>query len=191
VSKSYFQWSMDRCALIDSLEEAGGIAKRSVTVLTSGGFDPIHPGHISYLQQSIWKAKKFHRDVHGCSIDPTLIVLVNSDAFLEKKKGRAFMPIMARCQIVSAVLPYKDYGCVVVPFVPTDPEDMTVCEAIQAIKPNYFCKGGDRDLSNIPEVDVCNKVGTTIITGCGDEKYWSSSDFIKEHNEFLYTQMGL
>ena len=73
----------------------------------------------------------------------------------------------------------------VIPFVPSDPTANSVCEAIRRIKPDYFCKGGDRDLSNIPEVKVCEEVGTTIITGCGMDKYWSSSDFINKHNQWL------
>jgi bifunctional ADP-heptose synthase (sugar kinase/adenylyltransferase) len=79
----------------------------------------------------------------------------------------------------------------VIPFIPSDPEDMSVCEVIEKLKPDYFCKGGDRDLSNIPEVDVCKAVGAEIITGCGDDKYWSSSNFIRDHNNWMYTQMGL
>jgi len=151
-----------------------------VSIMTSGGYDPIHGGHISCIQSARHKA--FQQMSHGRALQINeFIVVVNGDRFLEQKKGRAFMPLRARCQVVSAIRGV-DY---VVPFIATNHNDMSVCEAIEIIKPTYFCKGGDRNLDNIPEVDVCKKIGTEIITGCGEDKYWSSSDFINKHNEWM------
>jgi len=103
-------------------------------------------------------------------------VAVNNDDFLINKKGRAFMPHNVRCQIVSAIK-YVDF---VVPYNPTRSNDMTVCEAIEIMRPDYFTKGGDRELGNIPEVEVCTQVGTKIVTGVGDDKLWSSSEYLKK-----------
>lgn len=132
--------------------------------LTSGGFDCLHSGHISSFLEGATKVGK-------------LIVVVNGDEFLRRKKGRPFMPLKVRTQIVSAIQGV-DYA---IPFTATDPEDMGVGEAIEIIRPNYFLKGGDRtNAENIPEWDVCEKVGATILTGVGDDKFWSSSDFLRE-----------
>lgn len=131
-------------------------------VLTSGGFDPIHPGHISCITES-----KQHGD--------TLVVLVNGDAFLRAKKGKPFQDLMTRCMIVSAIRGV-DY---VVPFEIEG--DTTVIKALEAIKPHVFTKGGDRiDCSTIPEWEVCEKNNIKIVTGVGLEKKWSSSQFLKE-----------
>ena len=147
----------DFCRLRDTL---------GTVVCTSGGFDPIHPGHATCIVES----KRFA---------DTLVVVVNGDAFLRAKKGRPFQDLRTRCQIV-ACLRGVDY---VVPFEIED--DPTVCEALRRIRPNVFTKGGDRtDLSNIPEWDVCQEVGARIESGVGLQKDWSSSDFLTEWGEF-------
>lgn len=151
-----------------------------VSILTSGGYDPLHGGHVSCIQDSKVKASNLMSHEQTMKIS-AVIVVVNGDSFLKKKKGRALMPLRARCQVVSAIRGV-DY---VVPLVTTDPADMTVCEALEIIKPYFFCKGGDRNLSNIPEVDVCKRVGIKVITGCGDDKYWSSSDFTNNYRNFV------
>jgi cytidyltransferase-like protein len=129
-------------------------------VVTSGGFDPIHPGHISLLQES---AK--HGDV--------VVAVVNGDAFLRAKKGRPFQDLQTRCLIVSAIR-HVDY---VVPFEIDG--DLTVCEALRRLHPAVFTKGGDRvDADTIPEWDVCQELGIEIVTGVGAGKQWSSSWFL-------------
>lgn len=151
---------------IDYLTDRLSKLKYPHIILTSGGFDPIHPGHISCIRDSPSK-------VLSC-LDYRLVVLVNGTNFLLKKKGYEFIPLEARCQIVGA-LKGVHY---VVPFEPSDPNDMTVCEAIEKLKPHYFTKGGDRiDASTIPEWDVCAKNNVKIITGVGLLKKWSSSHF--------------
>jgi cytidyltransferase-like protein len=129
-------------------------------VVTSGGFDPIHPGHISLLQASAQYGQ--------------VIAVVNGDAFLRAKKGRAFQDLQTRCLIVSAIR-RVDY---VVPFEIEG--DLTVCEALRRLRPNVFTKGGDRvDAESIPEWDVCKELGIEIITGVGAGKQWSSSWFLE------------
>ena len=135
-------------------------------IATSGGYDPIHPGHISCLMDS-----KLHGDV--------LVVIVNGEGFLREKKGKAFQSVDTRCRVVSAlrnvdfVIPFEIEG------------DSTVIEAIRAIRPHVFTKGGDRtDFSNIPEWPVCQELGVEIIPQVGLDKEWSSSDFLREWGEF-------
>lgn len=145
----------------DSLRE--GLGK---IVCTSGGFDPIHPGHVSCIHES-----KAYGDV--------VVVVVNGDTFLKNKKGKAFMDLKTRCHIVSYIKGV-DY---VIPF---DIEnDQTVCVALEKIRPHIFTKGGDRiDETSIPEWNICQSNGIEVISGVGHKKEWSSSDFLHEWGEF-------
>ena len=135
-------------------------------VATSGGFDPIHPGHISCLLES----KKY---------GDTLAVIVNGDAFLRNKKGKPFQDLATRCTIVSAirgvdfVIPFEIEG------------DQTVSVALEKIKPHIFTKGGDRiDEKSIPEWETCKKNNIEVISGVGFNKSWSSSDFLRDWGKF-------
>lgn len=129
-------------------------------VLTSGGYDPLHPGHISSIQDS-----KRYGDL--------VVVVVNGDAFLRAKKGKAFQDLETRCLVVSAIRGV-DY---VVPFEIEG--DQTVREALRRLRPNVFTKGGDRlDATTIPEWDVCEDLGIEVVTGVGEDKRWSSSWFL-------------
>ena len=149
-------------ARIISLKDFAALRPKlpGIVVATSGGFDPIHPGHISCIQES-----KKYGDV--------LAVIVNGDAFLRAKKGKPFQDLHTRCLIVSAIAGV-DY---VVPFEIEN--DATVCEALAAIRPHVFTKGGDRiDEQTIPEWGVCVKHNIKIATGVGIDKKWSSSWFL-------------
>lgn len=151
-------------APILTLEEFA-ILRKGLTgkvVLTSGGYDPIHPGHISCLAES-----KNYGDI--------LVAVVNGDWFLYHKKGVPFMTLATRCEIVSA-LPWVDY---VVAFEIEN--DTTVNVALETILPNVFTKGGDRvDESTIPEWQVCQKNNIEIVTGVGDSKVHSSSNILED-----------
>lgn len=158
----YSNWQMPKGAPIVSIDELLEKVNHKYLVVTSGGFDPIHPGHISCIQES----KKYNA---------ILAVLVNGDQFLTAKKGRPFQDLRTRCQIVST-LQGVDY---VVPYEVAD--DMTVSAALEEIKPLVFTKGGDRvDAKTIPEWTTCAKHGINVITGVGSPKTWSSSDFLEE-----------
>jgi cytidyltransferase-like protein len=129
-------------------------------VVTSGGFDPIHPGHISLLQTSAQYGR--------------VVAVVNGDAFLRAKKGRPFQDLQTRCLIVSAIR-HVDY---VVPFEIEG--DLTVNEALRRLRPDVFTKGGDRvDAETIAEWETCKELGIEIITGVGADKQWSSSWFLE------------
>jgi D-beta-D-heptose 7-phosphate kinase/D-beta-D-heptose 1-phosphate adenosyltransferase len=130
-------------------------------VATSGGFDPIHPGHISCI-------------IESAGFGDALVVIVNGDSFLTEKKGKPFQDCRTRCLIVSGIRAV-DF---VVPF--DAPGDQTVSKALESIRPSVFTKGGDRvDASTIPEWSVCQDIGTEIITGVGMSKEWSSSWFLE------------
>ena len=129
-------------------------------VATSGGFDPIHPGHISCI-------------IESSGYGDVLVVIVNGDSFLTEKKGKPFQDCHTRCLIVSGIRTV-DY---VVPF--DAPGDPTVSRALAAIRPDVFTKGGDRfDDASIPELEVCREIGAEVITGVGLDKEWSSSWFL-------------
>ncbi|MES2216471.1 MAG: adenylyltransferase/cytidyltransferase family protein [Patescibacteria group bacterium] len=134
-------------------------------VCTSGGFDPLHPGHVSCIAES-----KQYGD--------TLVVIVNGDDFLRRKKGKPFMDLKSRTHLVSYIRGV-DY---VIPFEIEN--DVSVSVALARIRPHIFTKGGDRDISNIPERDTIIKHDIKVISGVGHEKLWSSSDFLKEWGEF-------
>jgi cytidyltransferase-like protein len=133
------------------------------TILVTGGFDPLHSGHISYFES----AKK---------LGDKLIVGVNSDAWLERKKGRSFMPINERTNIiqnlkmVDGVILFND-------------DDGTATEAIKNVQKLFpddhiiFANGGDRTAKNIPEMAIDN---VEFIFGVGGEDKKNSSSWILE-----------
>jgi cytidyltransferase-like protein len=134
------------------------------TVMVSGGFDPVHVGHIRYIRE----ASKYG----------DVIVIANSDKWLFRKKGFSFMEFKSRYEILDAIK-----GVVLVDSVNDD--DGTVCSAIRRLKPTYFANGGDRGKTNTPEQDVCEELGIELLWGVGgDEKMDSSSDLVKRSRDF-------
>ena len=134
------------------------------TVMVSGGFDPVHVGHI----RLILEAAKYGN----------VIVIANSDKWLYKKKGFVFMPFEARKEILDSIK-----GVVLVDSV--NDKDGTVCDAIRKLKPNYFANGGDRKKTNTPEVDVCKELEIKLLWGVGgDKKLASSSDLVQGSRDF-------
>ena len=124
-------------------------------VAISGYFDPIHVGHLEYINM----AKK---------LGDKLVVIVNNNYQCELKKGKPFMDEKDRVTIVSNLKNVDEV------FLSID-KDKTVCASLEKIKPDIFANGGDRKNYEIPESVVCKKYGITIIDGLGD-KIRSSSD---------------
>ena len=134
------------------------------TIMVSGGFDPVHAGHIRMIR---------HAAEYG-----DVIVIANSDDWLWRKKGFIFMEWERRVEILNAIK-----GVVLVDSV--DDSDGTVCEAIRRHKPTYFANGGDRGRTNTPEQSVCEELGVELLWSIGgDEKVDSSSDLAKKARNF-------
>ena len=161
------------------------IGYHQAVMLTSGGFDPFHVGHLRCIQETVKMAnnpKQF-----PSANRPLVTVLVNCDAFLKAKKGYNFMSLEDRMEIihgiagVDSVLPwfYKN-------------DDFTVSKAIHKIRPRWFTKGGDRtDATNIPEWGICQQVGCNVITGVGGEKIRSSSELVENADRFNLEAVAL
>lgn len=124
--------------------------------MASGYFDPIHVGHIEYLEMA-------------AKLGDKLIVIVNNDNQAVLKKGTPFMTEGDRLKIVSSL------KCVDEVFLSID-EDPTVCRSLQAVSPDIFAKGGDRFVDEIPEATICKEIGAEIVDGLG-MKIRSSSDY--------------
>lgn len=135
-------------------------------IVTSGGFDPMHVGHLRCLQETGRIASKW-------SPHSRTAVIVNGDGFLMRKKGYAFMPEAERLEIIA--------GVEGVDFVaPWDDGGQTVTGALDILRPEIFTKGGDRDSAqNVPEFDLCDKIGCKVLFGIGGGKIQSSSDLVR------------
>ena len=130
--------------------------KRKI-VCVSGGFDPVHVGHVRMTQEAAR-----HGDV---------IVIANSDDWLKRKKGYVFMDYEQRQEILYA---FKG----VVDVVQASDDDGTVCKTLRNINPTVFANGGDRGDSNTPEVDVCIELGIKMLWNVGGGKIQSSSELV-------------
>lgn len=127
------------------------------TIMVSGGFDPIHIGHVRMILEA-----SEHGDV---------IVVANSDDWLMRKKGYIFMPWEERSEIIRAIKGVSRVERV-------DDSDDSVCEAIERCRPDAFANGGDRKGSNTPEVALCDNLGIDLIWNVGGGKIQSSSDLV-------------
>ena len=131
------------------------MSKKLTSVAVSGYFDPIHVGHLEFLEL----AKK---------LGDNLIVIINNNLQAELKKGSTFMDEKDRMEIVAA-LRYVDEV-----FLSID-TDKSVCKSLERIKPGIFANGGDRSLDEIPETAVMKKYNIKMVDGLGS-KIRSSSD---------------
>lgn len=154
------------------------IGYHQAVMLTSGGFDPLHVGHLRCIQETVKMGnnpKKF-----PSSAKPLVTVIVNCDNFLKAKKGYNFMSLEDRMEIIHAI---EGVNCVLPWFYTND--DFTVSKAIHKIRPKWFTKGGDRiDATNIPEWEICQRVGCEVITGVGGKKIRSSSELVERADRF-------
>jgi len=135
--------------------------KKEKVVIASGYFDPLHVGHVEYLNM----AK---------TLGDTLVVIINNDEQAKLKKGESFMhqddrmEIIFNLESVDEVLISEDL-------------DKSVCKSLETIcqfKPMAdisFCKGGDRHFGEVPEAETCHRLGIKMIDGLG-EKIRSSSE---------------
>lgn len=139
-------------------------------VTVSGGFDPIHVGHIRLFKE----AKK---------LGDKLVVILNNDNWLRAKKGYVFMPEEERKEVLEA---FSAVDEVVISSHPENPEDMSVSKEVEEIRPDIHCNGGDRkkggsfEAGDVPEDKVCGQYGIEMKFGVGGEKIQSSSWLVEE-----------
>lgn len=122
-------------------------------VAVSGGFDPVHIGHIRMFQE----AKK---------LGDELVVILNNDNWLTDKKGKPFMSQEERKEVIEAI---KGVDRVVITdHKPGDP-DRSVCRTLAKIKPHVFANGGDRkpDGDPVPEVALCKELNIKLVYNVG------------------------
>ncbi len=140
-------------------------------VLVSGGFDPIHSGHIKLIEEA---------SKHG-----NIVVLLNSDKWLQNKKGKAFLPFEERKIIMKAL---KN----VIDVMSCGEVDTTCIDGIEKVIKKYpnhkikFANGGDRNDKSTPESIFCENNEIELLWGIGGENKSNSSSWIlkkwKENN---------
>lgn len=124
----------------------------------SGGFDPLHVGHVAMLRAAAELGRVF--------------VALNSDDWLTRKKGRPFMTweqraiMLKECRSVSQVLRVDD-------------GDDTVCCALIELQPDIFANGGDRTTPNGKEHAICRQLGIKELFNVGGLKIQSSSELLR------------
>ena len=132
-------------------------------IAVSGGFDPVHIGH--------------NRMINDASRYGDVLVIINSDDWLQRKKGYVFMPWKERAEIMGNIK-----GVTIVSAV--DDKDGTVCEALNRHKPDIFANGGDRKKENTPEMDLCEELGIQMMWAIGgNDKPQSSSWLVNKLKE--------
>ena len=136
---------------------------RKKTVAVSGGFDPIHVGHVRMIREAAE-----HGDV---------IVIANSDEWLLRKKGYVFMPWKERAEIIQSI---KGVTAV----FQADDDDDTVTESLLRLKPDIFANGGDRKQQNTPEMKVCDDIGIEMLWNVGGGKIQSSSELVAKSKQY-------
>ena len=134
-------------------------------IILSGGFDPVHKGHIRMFREA-------------SELGANVVVGLNSDKWLTRKKGKPFMEwderaeILESCKFVNQVISFDD-------------SDDTANDAIKRVFDMYnadssdyniyFVNGGDRKLGNVPEFDNCRELGVVMLWNFGGGKIQSSS----------------
>ena len=126
-------------------------------IAVSGGFDPVHVGHLRMMQDAAQHGK--------------LLVIVNSDDWLLRKKGYVFMPWEERAELIGAY-DFVDH------VVMAKDDDRTVVASLDELRPDIFANGGDRENVNTPEARFCRENGIEMIWGIGGGKIQSSSSMV-------------
>ena len=147
-------------------DEKKGKGKEERIVAVSGGFDPVHIGHLKMFREAR-------------ALGDRLVVILNNDNWLKAKKGYNFMDEDERAEIISemrcvddVIISGHEEGCT----------DMSVCEALEDLRPDIFANGGDRKADNIPEYELCEKLGIKMVFNVGGEKARSSSEMVEKAN---------
>jgi len=136
---------------------------KEVLVAVSGGFDPIHVGHVRLFEE----AKK---------LGDKLVVILNNDNWLMQKKGYVFMPEKERAEIIKAI---KSVDEVVLTEHPENPDYRHVAFTLRKVRPDIWANGGDKGITNEFEVAACEDIGCKMAASVGGGKVQSSSWLVK------------
>ncbi len=137
-------------------------SKKEIVVAVSGGFDPIHRGHVRHFEE----AKK---------LGTKLVVILNNDNWLRKKKGYAFMAEDERKEVIEALRVVDE---VILTDHYENPDDMSVCSTLLKLRPHVYANGGDRKKGNVPEVSVCEEIRCKMVFGVGKGGKVQSSSWL-------------
>ncbi len=137
--------------------------KQKKIVMVSGGFDPVHIGHVRMFNE----AKK---------LGDELVVVLNNDNWLKSKKGYCFMSQKQRKEIIEAI---KYVDRVILTEHKPGTKDMGIVHTMKKLKPDIFAKSGDRNAGNIPEYEFCNKNGIEMVFNVTPHAPVHSSDLVK------------
>ena len=146
--------------------------RKKIVVAVSGGFDPIHIGHVRLFE-------------HARALGDTLVVILNNDNWLHKKKRHIFMPENERKEILATLRPVDR---VVLTKHPKDPKDMSVSRELRALRPDIFANGGDRDKKNAADptsplyrdINTCKELGIRMAFNVGHGGKVQSSSWLLE-----------
>ena len=136
--------------------------KKKLIVAVSGGFDPVHIGHIRLFEE----ARR---------LGDELVVILNNDNWLRKKKGYVFMPEKERKEVIKALRPVDR---VVLTSHPKNAKDMSVSKELRRVRPDIFANGGDRKKHNVPEVAACREIRCAMVFGIGKGGKIQSSSWL-------------
>jgi cytidyltransferase-like protein len=153
--------------------------KQKKIVAVSGGFDPLHIGHVRLFQE----AKK---------LGDELVVIINNDNWKRQKRKHVFMPDYERKEIVEALACVDKVVITGHPKNPKGPENMSVRKELLKIRPHIFANGGDRNEEDAQnsnsslyyDVEICKKLGIEMVFNVGKGgKIRSSSELLKEYSK--------
>jgi cytidyltransferase-like protein len=153
-------------------EKVDSVQQENKVVAISGGFDPPHNNHYHYIEEAL-KLGNF------------LLIILTRDDQLIKKKGKVWITYEERKYMLDFLLKGKGKEYRIVPNIDSN---LTSRESILEYQPiHIFAKGGDTwDLNNLPEREICEKIGTKVIFGVGGfKKDKGSSDIKDEERENL------
>lgn len=154
-----FELNVEECETLDKM--MAGKPRPPMVIAVSGGFDPVHIGHVRMIHEAKMLAKSGSK----------LVVILNNDNWLKRKKQFVFMPQDERAEILMA-LQYVDQ--VVITDHAPDCEDMSVSDTLRTLRPDVFANGGDR-AEDIPEFALCQQLGILMRFNVGGGKVQSSS----------------
>lgn len=138
------------------------IKSQKIIVAVSGGFDPLHIGHVRLFKE----AKR---------LGDELVVILNNDNWLRRKKGYVFMKEYERKELIEAI---SAVDRVIITEHPENPKDMSVCSELKKLRPHVFANGGDRYEHNIPEVAACKEINCRMAFNVGKGGKIQSSSWI-------------